>query len=401
MDVLIELAHQSRLVVRSSCGAEKEWRLAHAYTEVSTTASMLEKGVVVGKTREGTLHLIRLSAGTEEEVAGGTLAFATSGLSVVYASGRGLRLYDFSRGEELELIPASEISCVAEEMRILSSGHVIVFLNGRVIHTYDTASNVHMRIKMKIRISKEAAGISAAEAGGPGFIGISCDKGNVYLLDTRTLKLVKSMKNLGGPVVALGFWPAEGEGLLMITDNNDAIHVDYKQNKAIRKVRIEGYKITGACLIDNEKAVLLSSSGWLVSLDYGTGKVSPMWQLSSPCAPASGKFCVVESRRACAPSEEGADENVPGNISPSPTSAQDPGAGPSCKEPALSAAKGGALKRDEGEAHAVTKAFDAFKDSMYKMQAETFRELFVLKKRVEELESRIFERAPGRLPGKQ
>jgi hypothetical protein len=370
MDILLEV-EERRIRVRRGGGEENMYRVRNKYVEIRTSTEMMRRDMVFGRASDGQIYLIRLAAGREEAVAEGQSGFTVNGERAIFLAA-GLKVFEASSGMRFELIPSSEI-IDENEAKILSSGDMVILIDGVLIHSYHLRENTHFRMRMKIKMKKDLASISDEQ-----IVGISCEKGDVYLLDAEKMRLVKSMRNFGSAITSLAFWPG-GQGLLLATARSEVISVDFKENKAVRKVHVE-YPDARILSTYEDKAVLVSGDR-ILFLSCGTGEIVQRWTLSSQT------FLVVfstfkehpeeSSRRAFAVSEKSSaeesvvDENV-------------------CNRTGEEKASETNLSADR--TLELIHSFEQLKDQVHSMADQLFREMFVMKKRVEQIEKHLYKR---------
>ncbi|OAG28804.1 hypothetical protein NEDG_00943 [Nematocida displodere] len=359
--------------------------LRNAYVSAKTNEHLLKRGAFIGITSDSTLYLVRYLQKREDPIISGVDQFGLVDTTVIYTSGHCVSSIDISNGDKKVMIECEDL---LDDCCVLISNTVLIVVCEKNIHRLDLANNLYTKLRLKVDIAVKSSGIMQfAHLPVPNqpttssiHVGITCSKGNIYIFDTEKMEMVKSMKSFGVAIHALSFCVESSHPILYaITETKELIEIDYLNNRLLRRIELPPHRYTKATTVSSSSLVVFSDE----MVVYYNGDTHTWTRLyNAPSSRPSGACIYIVPTPSSALSTS-SDLVQPKHI-------DQPALHP---EPKLEMLQ---IQPDTGhprptppsasEIDTLYKSFESFKDSVYKVQSDVLREVFHLKKRLEEIE---------------
>lgn len=383
------------------------WPLRKRYTSFSTNEHLLKRGALIGHTPEETLFLIRYLKGKEDPVVGMVEYYALFGTTIIYISGNAVTTIDISTGEKKRVIESDEKIGPA---KILVCEGSLLLVCRKAIHRLELKTSLYTKLRLKVSLNPSTA--EAASLGDQVQLVVSCAKGNVYVFETKKMEIIRSMKYFGSSISAIGFWRPEPSILFVLTSAGELMDVDYLNNRILKKNKFPVDNCKTVVALKGKAMVFISESSVFIYSPY-TNSISTVYRSHSPdqvsyisVIPDEEPSIVVVPKKTVreqaeslassaltrSPAEIGVGpaEDSP-NERPGRLNVEYSHKGEKIKEsPGTSSPKRNTGLNSERENPAsLYESFEKFKDSVYKMQADVLKEVFLLKKRLEKIEKSL------------
>ncbi|KAH9385233.1 uncharacterized protein NEMAJ01_0129 [Nematocida major] len=408
-------------VIISKGNATNRWPLRKRYISFATNEHLLKRGAFIGLTPEGTLFLVRYLKGREDALVGMVEYYALFDTTIVYISGKVVTTIDICTGEKKMVIENDENIGIA---KVLLCGGSLLLVCRKAIHRLEIKTSLYTKLRLKVSLDANTA--EAVFIDNQVQLVVSCRKGNVYVFETKKMEIIKSMKYFGSPICTVGFWRPEPSILFVLTTAGDLMDVDYLNNRILKtnKFPIDDYRSVVAL---KGKAMIFISSNSLTVYSPHTNSINTVYRSHS-----QGEHSYI-----CVVPDEGIPIPVPmhmlgpvltQNNAPNHMMEADPipyeyictetklepsmhnraseahdkihaerpvrldveySQRMACSNEAAGAyaqAKGEPPKPGMRRAADLHESFENFKDSVYKMQTDVLKEVFLLKKRLEKIE---------------
>ncbi|KAI5187731.1 hypothetical protein NEHOM01_2328 [Nematocida homosporus] len=404
-------------------GKISRYLLRNKYIKLQSNEHLLKRGVLIGHSVDSVLFVVRILQGREDRIIGPVSEFCLFDTTVVYVSGHTVSTIDICTAEKKSVIECDE---PIEHANILICQQTLVVVCQKVLHRLDLTTNLYTKVRLKIDINVHSACVVPFEQSK--HITVSCLKGNIYVFDARKMEMIKSMKSFGHSICAITFWKPTPSVLFVLTDNNELIDIDYLNNRLLKRTVLLGPKYTACQPLKNGQVVLFSSTNVLL-YSPTTGTLSHVYTSKNSSAttrspaqiyiiPDISSHLTLEPKPTHPPPpihpnpNPNSNSNQPTHHNPNhhnpshhnpinshpymhtinPTLAPPP---PYATAPPPQHRQGSfphdphQATKTGAEIDHLYKSFESFKDSVYKMQTDVLREVFLLKKKLEEIEKTL------------
>ncbi|KAI5180176.1 hypothetical protein NEOKW01_0505 [Nematocida sp. AWRm80] len=439
--VIIELANKEMCVHRNNLS--NRYTLGNQYIQISTNDHLLKRGTIIGKSTENVLYLVRYIQQKEDPIVSGVEYFTLYDTTIVYTSGNLVCTIDLSNGVKNTVLEAEE---PINECRLLYYNDIIMVACLKTVHRLDLVNSQYTKVRLKVPLNVNAS--TMAEINGAVHLLVTCKKGNIYAFESTKMEMIKSLKSFGCAITAIGFWRQRPSTLFIATTEKEIIEVDYLQSRLLKKTKIHSEMLT-ECVVPNNSSVLFSSNSevliyiphissvvsmystvihksaqllisfpdkrekeWESKTAQNSGGATEVSHQPITVDPSEAKTTIKDALirprsiniQASTPPHMLQPSANQENILPKPsvinTYSDKP---PTQNNPSSD----GNITVDRSQPSSfvlpgstpetqmnmtpieLCKSFESFKDSIYKVQTEIFKEIFYLKKKIEEIERYI------------
>lgn len=383
-----------------------KYLLQNIYTALHTNEHFLAKGAFIGKTEDGILFLVRYRQKKEDPIVGGVNDFFLFDTTIVYASGRFVSTIDVTNAEKKVVIECEE---PLSKAKILVNRNTLVVVCEKALHRLDMYTNLYTKVRLKVQIETSSACIASFEKSL--HVAVSCTKGNIYVFDTEKMEMVKSMKSFGFSVTTMGFWLPSSTVLFLVTENNELFDIDYINNRLLKRSSLPGNLFTN-CSALMDTSIIFYSNTEIATYSPKNGTFKTIYKID-PARKTTYIHIVPNITKI---------QELPDNLEPISGPQKEHGYSQRRFSPAE--ISGNRYEKDAaipGEVHNpfqnnsttswmsninekdmvqhpiqsnadldnLYRSFESFKDSVYKMQTDVLREVFLLKRKLEEIEKSL------------
>ncbi|KAI5171600.1 hypothetical protein NEFER03_0922 [Nematocida sp. LUAm3] len=407
------------------CKKHIKYFLRNVYTSIHTNKQLLERNAFVGQTEEGSLFLVKYQQKKEDLILSGTEAFVLYNTTIAYTSGKLLSTIDISTGDK-KVVVESDVGF--SKCKLLVANEILVIICTKTIHRLNLSTHLYTKVRLKVDIDIGSACI----VGGEKWIhvAVSCTKGNVYLFEAQKMEMFKSMKSFGCQIYSMCIPHKKETILVALLASNEIVEIDYQSNRLLKRSALPMDSCKSILFLEEDALAVFSSTQIGMYSSHGFRGIHNIAHPNSLVymIPEAPEFFVKEGSQIHFSSEEEKEVYSPPQKPPVFTNV------PASKHVLSSSAhagpphgstphqfKGGMpseIKRvqdtnnapprfpyntmgkaspsflqekDHKQKEDIFEFLQAFKDSVYTMQSELLREVFVIRKRLDEIEKHLTE----------
>lgn len=385
---VVEVANDNVIITKGS--QVNKWPLRKRYVSFSTNIHLLKRSAFIGYSPDSTLFLVRYTKGREDALVGSVEHYALFDTTIIYITGHYVMSIDISTGDRKIMLENDEKIGPA---KILICSGSLLLVSTKIIHRLELSTNMYTKLRLKVTLDPLTA--ESAKVGEHVELVVSCVKGNLYAFETKTMEIVRRMKYFESPVSAIGFWKPEPSILFILTKAGELIDVDYLNNRIFKKndfptgnyTRVIPIKGKAMIFIDGKQVIIYSPYTNTIKTIYKSEEEGEFGYIA--VVPEENSPPVFPEKKTKLEGKDECLQNSPDNPKKEKRDAESDLH--SLKRQKLSEEENEheKAKSEAGEGRSpleIYESFENFKDSVYKVQADILKEVFLLKKRLDEIE---------------